>query len=83
VRFEVTDTATTVPVHFWGVAPTFLYEANAWSHRALWKTVYSAQKEVQAKHDENYAPLEAAEALKNAAKSNDKTAISLVASPSI
>jgi cytochrome c-type biogenesis protein CcmE len=83
VRFEVTDPATTVPVQFWGVAPTFLYEANAWSHRTLWKTVYSAQKEVLAKHDENYAPPEAAEASKNAAKSNDKTAISLVASPSI
>ena len=63
--------------------PTFLYEANAWSHRALWKTVYSAQKEVLAKHGKTYIPPKAEEALKNAAKSNDETAISLVASPSI
>jgi len=38
-------------------------------------------KEVLAKHDENYMPPEAAEALKNAAKSNAKTATSVVTSP--
>jgi cytochrome c-type biogenesis protein CcmE len=35
-------------------------------------------KEVLAKHDENYMPPEAAEALKNAAASNEKTSSSLV-----
>ena len=35
---------------------------------------------VLAKHDENYMPPEAAEALKNAAKSNEKTATSVVMS---
>jgi cytochrome c-type biogenesis protein CcmE len=35
-------------------------------------------KEVLAKHDENYMPPEAAEALKNAAAANEKTSSSLV-----
>jgi cytochrome c-type biogenesis protein CcmE len=35
-------------------------------------------KEVLAKHDENYMPPEAAEALKNAANSNQKAATSVV-----
>ena len=35
-------------------------------------------KEVLAKHDENYMPPEAAQALKNAAQANEKAAATLV-----
>lgn len=78
VNFEVTDTAQTVPVRFSGILPDLFKEGKGVvAQGQLINGVFEA-KEVLAKHDENYMPPEAAEALKNAAASNEKTSSSLV-----
>ena len=78
VNFEVTDTAKTVPVHFEGILPDLFKEGKGVVAQGKLQDGVFVAKEVLAKHDENYMPPEAAEALKNAAKSNEKTAASLV-----
>ena len=78
VNFEVTDTAKTVPVRFAGILPDLFKEGKGVvAQGQLVNGVFEA-KEVLAKHDENYMPPEAAEALKNAAAANEKTSSSLV-----
>jgi len=77
VNFMVTDTAQTVPVRFEGILPDLFKEGKGVvAQGQLIDGVFMA-KEVLAKHDENYMPPEAAEALKNAAKSNQKTAATI------
>lgn len=78
VNFEVTDTAKTVPVHYEGILPDLFKEGKGVVAQGKLSDGVFQAKEVLAKHDENYMPPEAAEALKNAAKSNEKTAASLV-----
>lgn len=78
VDFQVTDTAKTVPVHFEGILPDLFKEGKGVVAQGKLQDGVFIAKEVLAKHDENYMPPEAAEALKNAAKSNEKTAASLV-----
>jgi len=80
VNFEVTDTAKTVPVHFEGILPDLFKEGKGVVAQGKIQDGVFVAKEVLAKHDENYMPPEAAEALKNAAKANEKTAASLVTS---
>jgi cytochrome c-type biogenesis protein CcmE len=80
VDFQVTDTAKTVPVHFEGILPDLFKEGKGVVAQGKLQDGVFVAKEVLAKHDENYMPPEAAEALKNAAKSNEKTAASLVSS---
>jgi cytochrome c-type biogenesis protein CcmE len=80
VDFQVTDTAKTVPVHFEGILPDLFKEGKGVVAQGKLQDGVFMAKEVLAKHDENYMPPEAAEALKNAAKSNEKTAASLVTS---
>ncbi|WP_342619757.1 cytochrome c maturation protein CcmE [Rhodoferax sp. GW822-FHT02A01] len=80
VDFKVTDTAQTVPVHFEGILPDLFKEGKGVVAQGKLQDGVFIAKEVLAKHDENYMPPEAAEALKNAAKSNEKTAASLVTS---
>jgi cytochrome c-type biogenesis protein CcmE len=80
VNFQVTDTAQTVPVHFEGILPDLFKEGKGVVAQGQLHDGVFVAKEVLAKHDENYMPPEAAEALKNAAKSNEKTAASLVTS---
>ena len=80
VDFQVTDTAQTVPVHFEGILPDLFKEGKGVVAQGKLQDGVFVAKEVLAKHDENYMPPEAAEALKNAAKSNEKTAASLVTS---
>ena len=69
VKFEVTDTAKTVPVSYTGILPDLFREGQGivamGKLRADGTFVAS---EVLAKHDENYMPPEAAEAIKNAQK---------------
>ena len=81
VRFEVTDTATTVPVQFSGILPDLFKEGKGVVAQGKLENGVFQAKEVLAKHDENYMPPEAAEALKNAALINAKTATSVVPSP--
>jgi cytochrome c-type biogenesis protein CcmE len=78
VSFEVTDTAKTVPVRYAGILPDLFKEGKGVVAQGQLQSGVFVAKEVLAKHDENYMPPEAAEALKNAAKSNEKTAQSLV-----
>jgi cytochrome c-type biogenesis protein CcmE len=78
VNFEVTDTAQSVPVRFAGILPDLFKEGKGVvAQGQLVNGIFEA-KEVLAKHDENYMPPEAAEALKNAAAANEKTSSSLV-----
>jgi cytochrome c-type biogenesis protein CcmE len=80
VDFMVTDTAKSVPVHFEGILPDLFKEGKGVVAQGKLQDGVFVAKEVLAKHDENYMPPEAAEALKNAAKSNQKTAASIVMS---
>jgi cytochrome c-type biogenesis protein CcmE len=72
VNFLVTDTAKSIPVRFEGILPDLFKEGKGVvAQGRLRKGVFEA-KEVLAKHDENYMPPEAAEALKRAAQTNAK-----------
>ena len=73
----MTDTAKTVPVQFEGILPDLFKEGKGVVAQGQLQNGVFVAKEVLAKHDENYMPPEAAEALKNAAKSNEVTAASL------
>ena len=78
VRFEVTDLAQTVPVQYVGILPDLFKEGKGVVAQGKLEDGVFVAKEVLAKHDENYMPPEAAQALKNAARSNRKVAESLV-----
>ena len=73
VRFLVTDTVKTVPVKFEGVLPDLFKEGKGVvAQGQLGGDGVFAAREVLAKHDENYMPPEAADALKKAGKMNAK-----------
>jgi len=78
VNFEVTDTAKTVSVQFSGILPDLFKEGKGVVAQGQLENGVFQAKEVLAKHDENYMPPEAAEALKNAAIANQKAATTLV-----
>jgi cytochrome c-type biogenesis protein CcmE len=78
VAFEVTDTAKTVPVQFSGILPDLFKEGKGVVAQGQLENGVFQAKEVLAKHDENYLPPEAAQALKNAAIANQKAAATLV-----
>ena len=67
VRFVVTDTAKSIPVFYRGVLPDLFKEGKGVvaQGRLDAKGVFEAS-EVLAKHDENYMPPEAAEAVQKA-----------------
>jgi len=79
VRFIVTDTAKAVPVVYRGALPDLFREGKGVvaQGRIGSDGVFQAS-EVLAKHDENYMPPEAAEALKQGQAANEKAAQSLV-----
>ncbi|QCB45701.1 cytochrome c maturation protein CcmE [Hydrogenophaga sp. PAMC20947] len=78
VSFTVTDTAKTIPVVYQGILPDLFKEGKGVvAQGQLHNGVFEA-KEVLAKHDENYMPPEAAEALKRAAESNSALAETVV-----
>lgn len=78
VAFEVTDTAKTVPVQFSGILPDLFKEGKGVVAQGQLENGVFQAKEVLAKHDENYMPPEAAQALKDAAVANAKAATTLV-----
>ncbi len=79
VRFTVTDTAQTVPVRYEGVLPDLFKEGKGVvAQGQLGPDGVFVAREVLAKHDENYMPPEAAAALKNAGKTSNHTAQTLV-----
>ncbi len=78
VNFAVTDTARTVPVQYEGILPDLFKEGKGVVAQGQLRDGVFVAREVLAKHDENYMPPEAVEALKRAAKSNEKIAATVV-----
>ena len=78
VNFVVTDTAKTVPVQYEGILPDLFKEGKGVVAQGQLKDGVFVAREVLAKHDENYMPPEAEEALKKAQKTNDKVGKTLV-----
>ena len=69
VRFEVTDTAKTMPVVYRGQLPDLFKEGKGVvAQGSLGPDGVFTAREVLAKHDENYMPPEAAHALEQGAK---------------
>ncbi len=79
VRFIVTDTAKSVPVVYRGALPDLFREGKGVvaQGRVGPDGVFQAA-EVLAKHDENYMPPEAAEAVKRAQETNHKATQTVV-----
>ena len=75
VRFVVTDTAKAIPVTYTGILPDLFREGKGVvAQGRLQPDGTFHASEVLAKHDENYMPPEAAEALKRAGHPMDKAA---------
>ena len=79
VRFMVTDTAKSIPVAYRGALPDLFREGKGVvaQGRIGADGVFQAG-EVLAKHDENYMPPEAAEAVKRAQETNRKAVQTVV-----
>ena len=74
VRFKVTDTAKTIPVVYTGILPDLFREGKGVvAQGRLQSDGTFRASEVLAKHDENYMPPEAADALKKAGHPMDKS----------
>ena len=78
VNFVVTDTAKTVPVRYVGILPDLFKEGKGVVAQGQIQDGVFVAREVLAKHDENYMPPEAAEALKRVAETNERAARSVV-----
>ncbi len=78
VNFVVTDTAKTVPVRYEGILPDLFQEGKGVVAQGQLKDGVFVAREVLAKHDENYMPPEAADALKRAQKGQSRLEQSLV-----
>ena len=73
VRFKVTDTAKTIPVVYTGILPDLFREGKGVvAQGKLGSDGTFKASEVLAKHDENYMPPEAADALKKAGNDANK-----------
>ena len=82
VRFMVTDTAQTIPVVFSGLLPDLFREGKGVvAQGKLGPDGIFHADQVLAKHDENYMPPEAAEALKRA-RAATLQSVSTLAKPS-
>jgi cytochrome c-type biogenesis protein CcmE len=78
VQFIVTDTAQTVAVQFRGILPDLFKEGKGVVAQGQMRDGVFVAREVLAKHDENYMPPEATEALKRATQTNGKIAGTVV-----
>ncbi len=81
VNFKITDGAQSIPVVYTGILPDLFKEGKGVVAQGQLQEGVFVAREVLAKHDENYMPPEAAEALKNAQKTNDKVGQSVVGGP--
>jgi len=79
VRFVVTDTAQSIPVEYDGILPDLFKEGRGVVAQGMLGAdgVFHA-KEVLAKHDENYMPPEAADAVERARKAMQESQKTLV-----
>ena len=80
VNFVVTDTSKTVPVRFEGILPDLFKEGKGVVAQGKLEGGTFMAREVLAKHDENYMPPEAAEALAKAAQARQRSEHTLVQS---
>jgi cytochrome c-type biogenesis protein CcmE len=79
VRFEVTDTVKTIPVTYQGILPDLFKEGKGVvAQGQVGADGVFVAREVLAKHDENYMPPEAADALERAGAANRKLSGTLV-----
>ncbi|WP_418319424.1 cytochrome c maturation protein CcmE [Piscinibacter sakaiensis] len=78
VSFVVTDTAKTIPVRYQGILPDLFKEGKGVVAQGQLRDGVFVAKEVLAKHDENYMPPEAAEALKRAQQGKSQIGESVV-----
>jgi len=79
IEFGVTDTARTITVRYTGILPDLFKEGKGVvAQGKLGSEGVFVAREVLAKHDENYMPPEAAEALARAQKTNQKIADTVV-----
>ncbi len=81
VHFIVTDTAKSIPVAYKGVLPDLFREGKGVVTQGRLENGLFVASEVLAKHDENYMPPEAAEAVKKAQATNEKAARTLIDTP--
>jgi cytochrome c-type biogenesis protein CcmE len=81
VHFVVTDTAKSIPVAFKGVLPDLFREGKGVVTQGRLENGMFVASEVLAKHDENYMPPEAADALKKAHATNEKAARTVINTP--
>jgi cytochrome c-type biogenesis protein CcmE len=72
VKFVITDTAQKVPVQYEGILPDLFKEGKGVVAQGQLQGGVFVAREVLAKHDENYMPPEAAEALKRAQQGDSK-----------
>jgi cytochrome c-type biogenesis protein CcmE len=78
VNFIVTDTAKTVPVRYEGILPDLFQEGKGVVAQGQMKNGVFVAREVLAKHDENYMPPEAADAIQRAQKGQSRLDQSVV-----
>ncbi len=78
VSFVVTDTGHTVPVQYEGILPDLFKEGKGVVAQGQLRDGVFVAREVLAKHDENYMPPEAAEALKHGQQVNEKVGKTVV-----
>ncbi|RQP25356.1 cytochrome c maturation protein CcmE [Piscinibacter terrae] len=79
VNFQVTDTIKTIPVRYQGILPDLFKEGKGVvAQGQIGDDGVFVAREVLAKHDENYMPPEAGEALKRAGDMNKKISESVV-----
>jgi len=82
VRFVVTDTAKSISVVYSGALPDLFREGKGVvAQGELGADGVFRAREVLAKHDENYMPPEAADAVKRAHETANKAAQTLVTAP--
>ena len=77
VRFVITDTAKDMSVRYVGILPDLFKEGKGVVAQGRLEDGVFVAREVLAKHDENYMPPEAADALKKAQQQNQKSRSSL------
>jgi len=79
VHFKVTDTAKSIPVSYRGALPDLVREGKGVvAQGRIGEDGVFVASEVLAKHDENYMPPEAADAVKRAHETAGKAAQTLV-----
>lgn len=81
VHFVVTDTVKSVPVQYQGILPDLFKEGKGVVAQGQFKDGHFEAREVLAKHDENYMPPEAAEALRQAGKNTNAMSQTVLMEP--